>query len=128
VADSLVWYGFTEQMTELYQAADVFALPSQNEGMPNAVLEAMASGLPVVATAISGIVDLVEDEATGRLVEPDAAPLTEALQTYLDRAALRDAHGQAARQKIESHYSTRVVLDQHEQLFRRIIAGCEPRG
>ena len=123
VSEAIRWEGFVETMAPYYRAADVLALPSKSEGLPNAVLEAMASGLPVVATAISGIADVVEDGTTGRLVAPDTGPVAEALEPYLTSEPQRDEHGAAGRRKVESEYSTQAVLDQHEALFRRIMAG-----
>ena len=128
LGERVIWHGFTEDPSELYRAADVFALPSRSEGMPNAVAEALASGLPAVVTAISGSTDLIgEEQSRGRFIERDAASLSEALGDYLSDASLRQAQGEAARRWIVSHYSTAAVLDAHEALFRRIIAGQPAR-
>ncbi|MEX0776991.1 MAG: glycosyltransferase family 4 protein [Phycisphaeraceae bacterium] len=122
--DALVhWQGFTTDMAPLYRAADVFALPSLNEGMPNALMEAMASGLPSIATPISGTTDLIDDDVHGRLVPRDAALIADALAAYVSDPQVAARHGQASRQKVVDRFSTAAVLDAHERLFRRIMAG-----
>jgi glycosyltransferase involved in cell wall biosynthesis len=83
-----------------YGGADVLVLPSRWEGCPNAVLEAMAHGLPVVATAVGGVPELVEHEVSGLLVPPeDPAALADALARMLGDAELRAAMGRAGRSR-----------------------------
>jgi glycosyltransferase involved in cell wall biosynthesis len=71
IADSISWLGFQADAMKWLQAMDVFAFPSRLEGVPNAVLEAMAVGLPIVATTIGGVTDLLEEGGTGVLIPPD---------------------------------------------------------
>ena len=123
VADRVVWFGFTADIAPPFRAADIFALPSANEGMPAALVEAMASGLPSIVTAISGMTDLIVDGQHGRIVEPRADRIADALEAYSRDPALRQSHGASARRKVEQRYSTGVVIDAYERLFRRIIAG-----
>jgi len=120
LSDRVVFEGFTADVSPLYRASDIFSLPSANEGMPNAVLEAMASGLPTVVTAISGTIDLVRHGGTGQLVEADTQAITEAIRIYLDQPGLSLQHGQAGRQVIEEHFSAAAVLKLHQKLFLRI--------
>ena len=88
----------TEQLKKQYAEANLFLFPSRHEGMPNAVLEAMASGLPVVATNIAGNEELVVNGETGTLVPvEDAAALREALRPLLKKAKMREEMGNAAR-------------------------------
>lgn len=115
--------GFCDNVADLYRAADAFVLPSKSEGMPNALLEAMASGLPGAATAISGVTDIIDDGTNGLLVEPTAESLADALIALLTDDAKRSAMSRAARAKIEGKFSTKAVFDRHEALFRRIMAG-----
>ena len=96
----------SEQLKEQYSAANVFLFPSRHEGMPNAVLEAMASGLPVIATRIAGNEELVVDGETGRLVPTeDVELLQESLRPLLADAQMREQMGRAARQRVESSFS-----------------------
>lgn len=121
VEDAIILHGFTPKPAELYRASDFFCLPSRSEGMPNAVLEAAASGLPTLVTDISGSRDVVRDGVTGRLVEPEGASIAEAVRHYLDHPTEARTHGQAARELAVTRFGTPVVLDQHEALFRRIM-------
>jgi glycosyltransferase involved in cell wall biosynthesis len=123
VSDRVLWTGFVPTVAPLLRGADVFALPSANEGMPNALLEAMASGLPAVVTRISGTTDLVDDGVHGRLVEPEEPSVSAALADLLADESSRHDAGRAARQRVEDGYSARAVLAAHERLFRRIMAG-----
>jgi len=121
LTDRVIWAGFTTDPAPLFRAADVFSLPSASEGMPSSLVEALASGLPAVTTAISGATDLVRDGITGRLIERRLEPAAEALASYLDSPDLARAHGQAGRDIILQRCSATAVLDAHERLFRRIM-------
>ncbi|HEY4098739.1 MAG TPA: glycosyltransferase [Baekduia sp.] len=94
------------EVARLLADADVACLPSTQEGMPGAVMEAMASGLPVVGTAVNGIVDLVQDGATGLLVAPrDPPALAAALERLLGDAPLRRRMGAAGRARVVEELS-----------------------
>ena len=123
LSELVIWGGFTKDIAPVYRAAEVFALPSSNEGMANAVLEASATGLPVVVTPISGMADLMQEGVTGLCIEPTAAALSEALQALLRDGALRRTMGEAGRAWVVDRFSANAVLDAHERLFRRIISG-----
>jgi glycosyltransferase involved in cell wall biosynthesis len=123
VADRVIWTGFVDDMAELYRAADIFALLSSNEGMPNAILEAMASGLPSVVTPIPGTTDLVRHGEEAITVEPSPSSVTEALAEYLRSPALRKQHGEAARARALSHFSARTILERHMKLYQRVMMG-----
>ncbi len=89
-----------------YQRASVFVLPSRQEGMPNALLEAMACGLPAVATRVSGSAELVLEGETGFLVPPeDDTALAQALKELILSPSLRAAMGARARKRAEREYS-----------------------
>ncbi|MBP2232988.1 glycosyltransferase involved in cell wall biosynthesis [Azospirillum agricola] len=95
-------------LAEVYRKADVFVLPSRDEGMPNVVLEAMASGLPVVASAVAGACDLVVEGETGFLVPPeDPDALAAALRRLAGDAALRAGFGGRGRERVEESFSWR---------------------
>ncbi|MEJ5240912.1 MAG: glycosyltransferase family 4 protein [Anaerolineales bacterium] len=108
-------------LIEWYHRANLFLFPSRHEGMPNAVLEAMAAGLPVVATRIAGSEELVLDGLTGRLVPPeDAEALREALRPLLVEAGLRQRMGKAALERVQAHYSWESAARQYLQLLQRV--------
>ncbi len=122
IADRVVWLGFTREIARVYQAGDLFGLTSSREGMSAAVTEAMASGLPAVVTAVSGMLDLVDDGVHGAIVEGTEAAVAEAVTRYLADPARCAAHGRAARERIVSRHRVEVVLDAYEALFRRAMA------
>lgn len=123
VEDSVIWLGMYQDVATLYRAADLFLLPSQNEGMPNALLEAMSSGLPSIVTPISGSLDLIDHAQQGMIADPTVDAITDAAAAYLESPALCRQHGDLARQRIEDKYSAHVVLQAHQQLFERIVGG-----
>jgi glycosyltransferase involved in cell wall biosynthesis len=106
--DRIVFRGWVarEDLPACYHAADIVALPSRMEGMPNVVLEAMAHALPVVATDVPGTRDIVRADETGFLVpaEDDAA-LAAAIARLIEQPALRSAMGDAARARILAEHT-----------------------
>ena len=123
ISDRLIWTGFVENPAPLYQAADLFCLPSQREGMPAALVEGMACGLACVATPISGATDLIDHNKNGRLSAPEPSLLSKHLCAYLGDEELRLKHGRLAREKIQAGFSHTAVLAAYERLFRSILAG-----
>lgn len=116
---------FVEQTTEVeqyYRAADVFALPTLREGMPNVVLEAMASGIPPIVTRLPGVTDwLVEDGVTGLLVPPnDRAALSDALRQLLTDTGARDTMGAAARASVAHRFAADQTAEQMLALYREL--------
>jgi glycosyltransferase involved in cell wall biosynthesis len=110
-----------EELPKTYQSCNLFVYPSRHEGMPNAVLEAMASGLPVLATRIAGNEELVSEE-TGLLVPTeDAEALGAALANLIPSASLRQQMGRAARKRVEAHYSWRKVAQGYLDLMNSIL-------
>ena len=115
--------GFRTDVPALLAAADVFALPSLTEGLPNALLEAMATGLPVVACAVPGCTDLIDNLINGLLVPP-ACPqaLAGALARLLDDPALASRLGQAARRKVLREYTQAACHQGYLALYERILS------
>lgn len=105
-------------------AMDLFVLPSIAEGMSNTVLEAMAAGLPVVATRVGGNPEMVEDGVTGRLVAPqDPGALTEAIACYAEDPHLRAVHGKASRQRATEHFGLERMCEAYADLYSRLRPG-----
>ena len=120
VAEHIVWYGFTRRVSELMRAADLLALPSEDEGMPGVVMEAMASGIPCIYTDISGARDAIDDGVNGAIIPADGSGLAAALAGYLGAPARLAAQGQAARQKAEREFSNRIVLERYLRIFDNV--------
>jgi glycosyltransferase involved in cell wall biosynthesis len=122
VHERVRFLGYRRDIAELLAGCDVFALPSLNEGLPLAVLEAMASHRPVVASAIPGINEVVVEGQTGLLVAPgDSAALAEAIGSVLADPQLGQRLGAAGRLRVESTFSaeamTRGVIAIYEELL-----------
>ena len=111
--------GSRDDIAALLGEMDVFALSSRREGISNTVLEAMASGVPVVASATGGNLELIEDGRTGTLVPPaDSEAIARALLSYAGDDGMRERHGHAARARAEREYSLRRMLADYENLYR----------
>jgi sugar transferase, PEP-CTERM/EpsH1 system associated len=111
--------GSRDDVPALMRAMDVFVLGSRREGISNTVLEAMASGLPVIASAVGGNLELVRPGETGMLVPPgEPAAITAALLDYVAHRDLRVQHGSRARARVEHEYSLRRMLADYERLYR----------
>jgi glycosyltransferase involved in cell wall biosynthesis len=109
-----------DRLKEQYAAANLFLFPSRHEGMPNAVLEAMASGLPVVATKIAGNEELVVNGETGALAPAeDVESLRESLRPLLVHAQMRERMGRAARQRVETSFSWNRVAEQYQSILEK---------
>lgn len=122
LADRLTCSGWLPRadLPERYRQADLFVFPSTDEGMPNTVLEAMASELPVVACRIAGCEELVDDQTTGLLVPPrDPAALAQAIAQLVNDPVLRARFGQAARQRVERRFSWRAAAEAYLALMRK---------
>lgn len=121
IAD-LTWFpGALDNVPEVLRALDVFVLPSLNEGISNTILEALASGVPVVATAVGGNVELVEDGVCGRCFTPrDSATLSRLLLEYANDAPLRAAHSSAARQHALNQFSLASMLARYETVYDQL--------
>ena len=110
-----------EEVSARLREADVFVLNSRYEGLPHAVLEAFAAGIPVVATAVGGTPELVRDGESGVLVPPgDAKRLREAIQTLLDDAALRERLGRGGYAVLLERHSMSAMVDATEALLARV--------
>lgn len=106
VADAVSFLGHREDVAALLAASDIFVLPSRSEAFPNALLEAMAAGIPVVASAVGGVTEIVEDERNGLLVPPgDAGALARQICRLMDDSALATTLADNARTLVQTRFS-----------------------
>jgi len=118
IADITWLPGALANVPDVLRAFDVYVLPSLNEGISNTILEAFASGLPVIATAVGGNVELVEDNVCGRLFAPrDAAALSRHLAQYALDARLRLAQSTAARERAVREFGLSTMLRRYQALY-----------
>jgi sugar transferase (PEP-CTERM/EpsH1 system associated) len=114
--------GARNDIAAVMRSFDVFALSSIAEGTPVTMLEAMASGLPVVSTAVGGIPELVQENETGFLVPAgNPAALATALARYAAEPQLARRHGALARARVEQHYSMDAMLSHYLALYDRLV-------
>jgi glycosyltransferase involved in cell wall biosynthesis len=122
VQDAVKLLSFRDDVDTLLPAMDVLVLPSSSEGMSNAILEAMACGLPVVATSVGGNLHLVQHETTGLLVPPlDPISLAAALQWLGESPHARRRMGLAARARVEREFSLDAMVQAFDQLYLRLL-------
>jgi glycosyltransferase involved in cell wall biosynthesis len=104
--NTIVLKDHVQDMRPIYEQADILVLTSDFEGTPNVILEAMASGLPVVATSVGGVAEVVRHGETGYLADPeDKQSMTDALLRLIDSRQLRAELGSRARKYIEANHS-----------------------
>lgn len=115
--------GERQDVARILRALDVFVLPSLGEGISNALLEAMASGLPVIATRVGGNPELVDHDVTGMLVSPRSAEaLAAAFDRYLSDPGLIRKHGEAGRQRALHDFSLERMFGAYDSLYSRLLA------
>jgi glycosyltransferase involved in cell wall biosynthesis len=128
VADCVRFAGPSDNVPAQMRSFDVFVLPSMNEGISNTILEAMASGLPVLATRVGGNPELVLEDQTGTLVPSgDDGALTSALEEYLRDEGLRKKHGTAGRRRALDSFSLNSMVTRYCQLYRAAFESTPAR-
>jgi len=125
IEDSVWFVGQQQMIREWFSAADVFVMASDNEGLSNTLLEALACGLPVVATAVSGTRQLVEEAGAGiRVPIGDMYAFGEALIVLARDLDLRRRMGQYGRLYVERHYSSDCVVAAYESLYKGLVCAA----
>ena len=120
--ENIVFAGYQRDVPAYLAMFDIFVLPSLWEGLPVALVEAMAAGKPVVATAVSGTPEVVTDGETGFLVEPkNADQLAERITRLIEDPSLRDRMGRAARIRVKEKFSAATMIRATEQLYQELL-------
>lgn len=129
VADATLFLGYRRDIARILAAIDVFVLPSIREGLPIALIEAMAARKPVVASAIGSVGDLVRDGENGLLAPAgDARAFSDAVHRLLESSALRTKLGQAARRTVESSFSLAAVVKTYENIYQAAVTNKHVRN
>ena len=124
--EQVKFLGWTDDLAPVLARWDVYVMPSLEEGFPIAALDAMAAGLPVVATSVGGVPELIEDGKTGWLVEPrDADALASRLRVLLANPELRRTMGAAGFCRVRDHFSAAQMTASFAQLYDELLH--EPR-
>jgi glycosyltransferase involved in cell wall biosynthesis len=125
LGDRVVMPGNQADVVPWLRAMDVFALPSYaNEGVPQAIMQAQACGIPVISTAAGSIGEIVSHESTGLLVEPrSVASLGAAINRLRDDAGLRDRLSMAALNQARARYSARIMMESMQRVFSNVLDG-----
>lgn len=122
IQDSVEFLGLRRDVVELLQQAWGFVLPSRWEGMPNALIEAMACGLPCIATRVSGSEDIITDGRNGLLVEPEnPIEMAEALKRVIEDKSLAQQLAREGHKTVVREYQLAVVVDRCLALYRRLL-------
>lgn len=122
VASHIRFLGHREDVTDLLGLFDVFVLPSLSEGMPLALLEAMAAGVPAVATRVGGVGEVVEDGKTGLLVPPeDGFALAESIVKLLEDRTLARRMGNCAQEAVDRHFSLEKMVRAYREIYADLI-------
>lgn len=124
-AEKLAWLpGERKDIPDIMRAMDLFVLPSLREGISNTILEAMSTGLPVVATAVGGNPELVLDDLTGTLVPPsDPVSMASAIRGYLLDRGKAKAHGVAGRRRVEACFSMQSMVAGYLRVYDSVLFG-----
>jgi len=121
-AQWITWLGFTDEIPALLNASDIFVLPSRWEGFGLSAAEAMATEVPVIATKVPGLTELIIDGKTGLIIEPeDVDALILAMEKLINDEAMRKSLGSAARQRVQEEFSIEANIAAHEQLYEDIL-------
>jgi len=113
--------GYLENASDYLKAFNIFVLPSEKEGLPYVILEAGCASLPVVATTVGGIPEVVEDMRSGVLVQPkNDKELSHALSFMIEHPAMRKQYGTILRETVIQNFSIEKMLDKTENLYKEI--------
>ncbi|MBL4584168.1 MAG: TIGR03088 family PEP-CTERM/XrtA system glycosyltransferase [Pseudomonadales bacterium] len=121
---SCFFIGASDEVAQWMRLIDVFVLPSLAEGISNTILEAMATGLPVIATDVGGNSELVIDGETGALVPvSDSNAMVACMKKYIDQPELIEQHGGAARTRIENSFSLEHMVARYQHVYTSLLEG-----
>jgi glycosyltransferase involved in cell wall biosynthesis len=122
IEERFIFTGWKEDVSAILFTLDLLVLPSLNEAVGRSALEAQAAGVPVVATRVGGVSEVIKDGVTGVLVEPKSAPaLASAILSLLNDEAKRISMGEAGRGWVDERFSDRTMADKFKQLYSDLM-------
>ncbi len=116
--DSIFFLGIKENINECLYNSDVFILTSNYEGMPMTIIEAMATGLPIISTKVGGVFSMIENNRTGILVNANISELASAMLKMRDEA-YRESLGKKARMKAEEEFSSKKMAEKYLEIYNK---------
>ena len=121
--DHVKFLGWIDDISSILSRWDIFVMPSLEEGFPIAALDAMAAGLPLIATRVGGVPELIEDGTTGWLVPPrDVESLTSRLRILLSDPELRVKMGDSGYARVRDHFSTAQMTERFAELYDELLS------
>lgn len=121
VADRVRLLGYRDDLPRVLRALDTFVLASVHEGMPNALMEAMAQGVPCIVTPVGGVAELVRNGESGVVIDRSAAePIAQAIVKLMDTPTMAARLGQAGRRRMQESFSVRENVRRFEELYRHL--------
>ena len=120
--DRIITLGWRKDATGLLPDLDMLLLPSLTEGTPMVILEAMAAGVPVIASDVGGIGEIIEDSKTGLLIKPrDPGAIVESVKALLDNRGLAERISSSAMSEVQSRFSARRMSELYERTYRSML-------
>lgn len=124
IADKVCFFGFREDRIAFLRGFDLFVLPSRSEGIPRSVMEAMAAGVPVIASKIQGCRDLIEDGRSGLLCEvDDTEGFTSKIEHVLKDSIFRKELADSARDRVNRSFSAQTMATAYSNLYSDLVDG-----
>jgi glycosyltransferase involved in cell wall biosynthesis len=123
-----LFLGSSKQVREMLNAMDVYVLPSVNEGVSNSLLEALATGLPVIASAVGGNPEVVDDDCGLQFPARDHIRLADQLLTLRNDPERRRELGLRARQRVFTHFSLASMAQQYRRTYKSLRSGAASVG
>jgi L-malate glycosyltransferase len=120
--EAVLFPGFIDNVGQVYAAVDVFAFPSEYEGLGTSLLVALATGLPVISTACGSLGEVVDHERTGLIAEPAGPKFAAAMTRYVEDSVLREKLGKAARAEAEKRFSVDRMVENTIRTYEEVIA------
>ena len=123
LAEKVIFQGCIENVSQFLASADIFVHPSHTEGLPNSIIEAMASALPIVATNVGGIPELIEHKINGLLIDSrDPEAMSQALKTYIELPSTAYEYARKVSFKAQEHFDLVKSVERYKKIYMEILS------